>query len=153
MIRYILVEWPDSQHFMGESGCYFCQCNDENSFGALDQAMFVPEKLYSEYKRKEFFNSLDSLEGIEVEFPITHNEEDKKWYTDKFIELGAIPKDKLIVGREYFGHCRNSDRAIWKGEHFEYERYKFGSTYIDKINHFQDDDGYDVFVPIKLIEL
>lgn len=48
MSRYILVEWPDSQAFMGRSDCYFCQCNDENSFGALDQAMFVPEDLYCE---------------------------------------------------------------------------------------------------------
>lgn len=47
--RYILVEWPDSQAFMGRSDCYFCQCNDENSFAALDQAMFVPENIYDSY--------------------------------------------------------------------------------------------------------
>jgi hypothetical protein len=23
---------------------------------------------------------------------------------------------------------------------------------IDKINHFEDDDGYDLFVPIRIIE-
>lgn len=44
--KYILVEWPESQYFMGQKGCYFCQCDDENSFGELDQAMFVPENLY-----------------------------------------------------------------------------------------------------------
>jgi hypothetical protein len=27
-----------------------------------------------------------------------------------------------------------------------------GTTYIDEINHFEDDDGYDLFVPIKIIE-
>ena len=48
MERHILVEWPESQYFMGRSDCYFCQCDDENSFGALDQAMFVPEDLYCE---------------------------------------------------------------------------------------------------------
>jgi hypothetical protein len=48
MERYILVEWPESQEFIGRPGCYFCQCNDENSFGTLDQAMFVPEDLYCE---------------------------------------------------------------------------------------------------------
>ena len=47
-MRYVLVEWPDSQAFIGRPGCYFCQCNDENSFGTLDQAMFVPEDLYCE---------------------------------------------------------------------------------------------------------
>jgi len=48
MSRYILVEWPESQEFIGRPGCYFCQCNDENSFRTLDQAMFVPEDLYCE---------------------------------------------------------------------------------------------------------
>ena len=48
MNRYVLVEWPESQEFMGRSDCYFCQCDDENSFGTLDQAMFVPEDLYCE---------------------------------------------------------------------------------------------------------
>jgi hypothetical protein len=47
--RYILVEWPDSQAFMGRSDCYFCQCNDENSFAALDQAVFVPENIYKKH--------------------------------------------------------------------------------------------------------
>lgn len=55
MDKYILVEWPESQEFMGRSDCYFCQCNDENSFGALDQVLFVPEKEY--YKRFDnYFN-------------------------------------------------------------------------------------------------
>ena len=31
-MRYVLVEWPDSQAFIGRSDCYFCQCDDENSF-------------------------------------------------------------------------------------------------------------------------
>ena len=31
---------------MGQENCYFCQCNDENSFGSLDQALFVPEDIY-----------------------------------------------------------------------------------------------------------
>lgn len=48
MNRYVLVEWPESQEFIGRPDCYFCQCNDENSFGTLDQAMFVPEDLYCE---------------------------------------------------------------------------------------------------------
>ena len=48
MDRYILVEWPESQNFIGQKGCYFCQFDDENSFGELDQAMFVPEDLYCE---------------------------------------------------------------------------------------------------------
>lgn len=29
-------------------------------------------------------------------------------------------------------------------------RNKFGSTYEEYINHFEDDNGFDLFVPIKL---
>ena len=28
---------------------------------------------------------------------------------------------------------------------------KFGTDYIEEINHYEDDDGYDVFVPIEEI--
>lgn len=61
-----------------------------------------------------------------------------------------IPKNELIIDKEYFGNCRNSDKAIWKGDHFEYRRYKFGKYYTDKINHYEDDNGYDVFVPVEI---
>lgn len=61
-----------------------------------------------------------------------------------------IPKNELIIDKEYFGNCRNSDKAIWKGDHFEYRRYKFGEYHTDKINHYEDDNGYDVFVPVEI---
>ena len=64
--------------------------------------------------------------------------------------IRTIPKNELIIDKEYFGNCRNSDKAIWKGDHFEYRRYKFGGYYTDKINHYEDDNGYDVFVPVEI---
>ena len=67
--------------------------------------------------------------------------------------LLPIIKENLIVGQKYLGVCRNSDVAIWNGEQFEYKRNKFGSTFTEKINHFEDDDGYDVFVPFMEFEL
>jgi hypothetical protein len=66
------------------------------------------------------------------------------------IRRGGIPKDFLVVGEEYWGSCRNSDIAKWTGEKFVYQRCKFGYRYEDEVNHFQDDDGYDLFLPIKL---
>ena len=45
-MRYILVEWPESQQFIGREGCYYCSPTED---GQLDQAMFVPEKEY--YKK------------------------------------------------------------------------------------------------------
>lgn len=71
-------------------------------------------------------------------------------HIDKLIELGAIPKKDLIVDEYYYGRCRNNTVAMWGGEKFQYMRYKFG-YYQDVINHFEDDDGYDLFVPLKII--
>lgn len=62
-----------------------------------------------------------------------------------------IPKNKLVVGQEYIGNCRNAAKAIWKGEYFVYLRYKFGDEFYEKINHYEDDNGYDAFVPIEVI--
>ena len=65
--------------------------------------------------------------------------------------LRPIPKNTLVKDKEYIGNCRNSNKAVWKGDHFEYKRYKFGNYYTDKINHYEDDDGYDVFVPVEVV--
>lgn len=65
--------------------------------------------------------------------------------------LRPIQKNELIIDKEYFGNCRNSAKAVWKGDHFEYQRYKLGSWYTDEINHYEDDDGYDVFVPVEVV--
>lgn len=71
-----------------------------------------------------------------------------KWAEEHY---RVIPKDELEIGKEYNGECRNASKAIWNGKKFIYQRYKFGSTYSEEINHYEDDDGYDVFVPIKEI--
>jgi len=61
-----------------------------------------------------------------------------------------IPKSELVVGRTYPGYCRNASEAVWKENgKFEYSRHKFGHTFPEEINHYEDDDGYDVFVPVK----
>ena len=85
------------------------------------------------------------------ELPITTPELYQKYVIPNFIRCGAIPKDKLVVGKTYFGSCRNADKAIWLGDKFEYTRNKFGASYQEKINHFEDDDGFDLFVPIREI--
>lgn len=64
-------------------------------------------------------------------------------------DVQPIPKNELVVGKTYRGNCRNSDIAVWDGEKFWYDRYKFGSTFKESINHYEDDDGYDVFVPFE----
>ena len=83
--------------------------------------------------------------------PITTPELYQNYVIPNFIRCGAIPKDKLVVGKTYFGSCRNADKAIWLGDKFEYTRHKFGASYQEKINHFEDDDGFDLFVPSREI--
>jgi hypothetical protein len=61
-----------------------------------------------------------------------------------------IPKSELKNGITYQGICRNANEAIWDVDAFIYTRHKFGTTYLETINHYEDDDGYDVFVPIQI---
>lgn len=86
------------------------------------------------------------------------NQEELNWNAleyQKHKNLPTLPnpiaKKDLVIGQKYCGICRNSYEAIWNGEKFEYKRYKFGFFYDDTINHYEDDDGYDVFVPFEKI--
>lgn len=94
----------------------------------------------------EPFTDVDSIPDV----PKMDTPEDyEKYVVKNFIRCGAIPKNQLEVGEVYYGHCRNASEATWDGIHFIYIRHKSGFTYPEIINHFQDDDGYDLFVPIK----
>lgn len=106
-------------------------------------------------KIKEWFENLEPFDGDVDRIPMVPscNEElYQKYVIPNLIRCGAIPKEELEVGTAYLGDCRNASKAIWNGKVFTYRRTKFGYTYDEDINHFQDDDGYDVFVPIKKIE-
>lgn len=74
----------------------------------------------------------------------------EKYYIDKLIELGAIPKKELENDQWYYGDYRNNDLAKWnnKTQEFDHIRYKFG-FYWDTCNHFEDDNGYALFVPLR----
>ena len=91
----------------------------------------------------------DNVDRIPL-IPVVDKETYDEYVVPNLIRCGAIPKEKLIVGHTYLGDCRNTSKAVWKESGcFEYMRTKFGWTYPEEINHFQDDDGYDVFTPIK----
>jgi hypothetical protein len=93
----------------------------------------------------ETFKTVEDIHGV----PKFRSKEDYQEYVVKnFIRCGAIPKKDLIVGETYLGNCRNAYEATWNGEYFTYNRYKFGILITDTINHFEDDDGYDLFVPL-----
>ena len=101
------------------------------------------------------WNNMKPFETVNdiPEIPIL---DDEHLYEDivvkNLIRCGALPKDKLEVGATYEGTCRNAERATWNGTCFDYKRYKFGAEQDAKINHFQDDNGYDLFVPLRKIE-
>ena len=103
---------------------------------------------------RDLFDNLKSFQTID-DIPDIPYFKDKKLYEEiivkNLLRCGAIPIDQLEIGKKYKGTCRNTSEAIWNGKEFEYERYKWGMSYIDTIHHFQDDDGYDVFVPIEKI--
>ena len=111
----------------------------------LEWAEFLDEKLGEQGKIDE-----ELLDYIDV--PICFNKDEETFLQNTLIKHGAIPLHELVVGKGYIGTCRNASEAVWLGDEFEYMRTKFGSTFPEKINHFQNDDGFDVFVPIKLKE-
>ena len=98
------------------------------------------------WKNRKPFKNENDIPPI----PIVKKEDYDNIIIPNIIRCGGIPKDKLVVGETYIGDCRNASEAAWNGETFTYMRTKFGDTYPEDINHFQDDDGNDLFVPIKL---
>lgn len=101
------------------------------------------------FENLEPFNTIDDIPDI----PIVEKEIYNDYIVPNLIRCGAIPKEKLIVGKCYEGSCRNASNAVWNGEKFTYRRTKFGYTYDEDINHFQDDDGFDLFVPLKEVNI
>lgn len=100
------------------------------------------------WKNRKSFKNEDDIPDI----PFVSAEDYQNIIVPNIIRCGGIPKSKLVIGQIYIGRCRNASEATWNGETFDYKRYKFGSWWDAKINHFEDDNGYDLFVPIKLKE-
>jgi hypothetical protein len=76
----------------------------------------------------------------------------KEFYIPRLIAAGAIPKKNLIDGQVYIGDHRRCIAGKWNAatQKFLYKRNKWGGTILDDCNHFEDDDGFALFVPIKL---
>lgn len=70
------------------------------------------------------------------------------------VYAGMIPKNQLAHGKWYVGYCRNASKAWWNAEQqvFSYKRVKWSYEYWEDIPHPEDDEGYDIFVPVALIE-
>lgn len=104
------------------------------------------DKIIEFWTNKTFrFNEPDDVPAL----PVVNIDIWQSIIVPKLIEGGAIPKKDLIAGETYIGECRNATEAIWNGEQFVYKRTKFGTTFDESINHFEDDNGFDLFVPIR----
>lgn len=103
------------------------------------------KKVIEYWDNMEPFKNSDDVPSI----PLVSDELYKEHIIPNIIRCGGIPKSELVKGATYEGNCRNASQAVWNGKRFEYVRYKFGVEFVEKINHFEDDNGYDVFVPLK----
>lgn len=107
---------------------------------------------------KEFWENLKVFENEDdiPDIPRFDEDEEQQFYRNvvipNLIRCGAIPKSKLEEGACYIGDTRNTDMAMWNGRQFEYRRNKMGMSFTDTVNHFEDDDGYALFVPLKKIQ-
>ncbi|MCH5167355.1 MAG: hypothetical protein J1F35_05620 [Erysipelotrichales bacterium] len=107
----------------------------------------------------DFYNNLKPFDGNVNKIPDIPAV--GEWFTKEIydevvipnlIRCGAISKKDLKIGQWYIGDTRNADKAMWNGKQFVYERCKWNSWFIDEVNHFEDENGYAFFVPIKEID-
>lgn len=118
-----------------------------NAMAQAQQIEFETRKITAWSNLKHFENP-DDVPRI----PQCPREEFQAFYAPKLIEAGAIPKEDLIDQQVYIGNYRRCTVAKWDKptNKFMYWRNKFGCIFIETCCHFQDDDGYALFVPIKL---
>ena len=126
---------------------------EQNEKTALVKAKM--EKWQAERKEAmiKYWNELKPFETpVDVpSIPRVDEKEYKEFYVPRLIAAGAIPKADLVDNQFYFGDYRNANVGKWLAEKnvFEHWRYKFGFR-IDECNHFEDDNGFALFVPIRL---
>ena len=119
---------------------------------------FVAKDIEATKKRRqqelEAWNHLKPFQDPQdvPQIPQVTEEVYKTFYVPRLIEAGAISKNDLIDGQVYIGDHRRCIAGKWNAKHnkFEYNRDKWGGMIPDTCNHFEDDDGFALFVPIKL---
>ena len=128
------------------------QIDKDRIFAELKAKLKI-EKIEQAKRMREYWETLKPFTGVN-DIPNLPRVEADQWgnfYVPKLIGAGAIPKKDLIDGQFYAGDHRNATIAKWDADKnkFIYMRTKWNSTYEDDCNHFEDDDGYALFVPIK----
>lgn len=65
---------------------------------------------------------------------------------------GIIRKKDLRKNTYYRGKSRNAKVALWNGFEFIHMRYKYGVYNVDSVNCLEDDNGCDLFIPVRIEE-
>ena len=71
---------------------------------------------------------------------------ENKMYVENYIKI-----EDLVLGAKYKGIGRNFDEAVWKGDGFYGQRFKFGKTFEDRELHYDADDHYGTFQPLEML--
>jgi hypothetical protein len=97
----------------------------------------IRDYLYNFYKENEIPHNV----------PRDYNVND--WY-----DKGVIRGEDLKHGKYYIGKCRNAVIGRWDANKqvMWHMRYKFG-FYADNVNYLDNDNGFDLFVAIKEIDV
>lgn len=105
---------------------------------------------FKEQKDENIKNYWRELDPFHIAEDVPNLPKMNDFYIKRLIELGAIPKDKLQDGVWYYGNYRNTTLGKWdaKNQKFGLWRYKFRYMW-DTCNHFEDDDGFALFVPLR----
>ena len=126
---------------------------EQNEKITLVKAKMEKEKAERKKAMIKYWNELKPFKtpGDVPAIPRADEKEYTEFYVPRLIAAGAIPKADLVDNQFYFGEYRNANVGKWIAEKnvFEHWRYKFGFR-IDECNHFEDDDGFALFVPIRL---
>ena len=126
--------------------------NNEMEYKLKAEAQLTQIREERKKRVKEYWENLPKIINPNdvPELPRVDIQEWKDYYVPKLIEAGAIPKKDLVVGQIYVGEHRRATVAKWNGKEFVYNRTKFNMVYEDECNHFEDDDGFALFVPIRI---
>jgi hypothetical protein len=100
-----------------------------------------------EKKIREYWEELKPFKKAE---DVPHLPHMNHYFMNKLIQLGALSKNRLEDGVWYHGNYRNSNLGKWsdKDQKFYLWRWKFGWR-PDDCNHFEDDDAFALFVPLR----
>lgn len=109
----------------------------------IDEIEFVKNYYFPNIEK---FNK-DNLCAIHLPKPIPYA------YYNELYDKGIIRKKDLVKNNYYYGDCRNSNVALWNGFEFIYVRTKFGTSFNESINHLEDDNGYDLFIPLFKMDI